>query len=254
MASVKSRSNPVIERGDIYFLYRPSVGRGEARGYRDVERLYMLLKPQGRRLYRLIIIGRKRLPDPGEHDRFWAFVYRVFTRRSELNAELGAKEYPTRTRGIRRVAPVRPVAEGVYAIVRHGDHTHLAYVLELPKRRGPAEREFNLKREASYIVGVKNPNSPAPRNAGLDPEHTAHFPKRLQERFDGRKFVPPEPIDFLNHEGAELILIGADEYAEKGLGIEFKPDDENEHTADVFKDLKLPRDVARVPLLEGAWR
>ena len=33
-----------------------------------------------------------------------------------------------------RNPPARPAAEGIYAIVRHGDHTHLAYVIELPQR------------------------------------------------------------------------------------------------------------------------
>jgi hypothetical protein len=46
-------------------------------------------------------------------------------------------------------------------------------------------------------------------------------------------------------------LIGATENGEGELGIEFKPDDENEHTADVLRDLKLPRKIAREPLFKG---
>jgi hypothetical protein len=49
-------------------------------------------------------------------------------------------------------------------------------------------------------------------------------------------------------------LIGAAENAEEELGIEFKPDDENEHTANVLRDLKLPREIAREPLFEGQWK
>jgi hypothetical protein len=48
-----------------------------------------------------------------------------------LNEGLGAKQYETKTRGVRPVAAVRPAAEGVYAIVRFGDHTHLAYGVDL---------------------------------------------------------------------------------------------------------------------------
>jgi hypothetical protein len=33
----------------------------------------------------------------------------------------------------------------------------------------------------------------------------------------------------------------------------FKPDHETLHSADVFKDLKLPREIAREPLVEGEW-
>jgi hypothetical protein len=41
--------------------------------------------------------------------------------------------------------------------------------------------------------------------------------------------------------GAELIFVGASEDPQQELGIEFKPDRGNEHNADVFRDLKLPR-------------
>jgi hypothetical protein len=86
---------------------------GTTSGLKDVERFYILLKPWRRQLYRLIILGRKRLPDPEQHDRFWAFVWRVFRDREELNEELGEKGYATKTRGIRKVAPARPAAEGI---------------------------------------------------------------------------------------------------------------------------------------------
>ena len=144
MAQVKSDASPLLERGDIYFLYRPRVETDEVHGLQDVERFYILIKPWRGHLYRLIVVGRKRLPDPKEHNRFWGFVWRVFKDRKALNDELGAREYTTKTRGVRHVPPVRPAAEGIYALVRHGDHTHLAYVLELPEQQGRAERELNI--------------------------------------------------------------------------------------------------------------
>ena len=121
MAQVKSRKYPPIECGDIYFLYRPAVGVDETHGFKDVRRLYILLKPWGTRIYRLLIIGRKKLPAPEEHDRFWAFVWRVFKDRVALSEELGYEEYETKTRGVRKIPPARPAAEGVYTILRHGE-------------------------------------------------------------------------------------------------------------------------------------
>jgi hypothetical protein len=109
MAQVNSHENPLLERGDIYFLYRPEVEKEEVHGPQDVQRVYILLMPSRVRLYRLIIIGRK-------------------------------------------------------------------------------------------------------------------------------------------------ILIGATENAEEELGVEFKPDDENEHAAELLRDLRLPRDIAREPLFEGQWK
>jgi hypothetical protein len=254
MAQVQSHKYPPIESGDIYFLYRPAVGVREVHGFGDVRRLYILLKPWSKQIFRLLIVGRKKLPAPEEHDRFWAFVWRVFGDRAALNAELGYEEYQTKADGVRRVPPARPAAEGIYTIVRHGDHTHLAYLLELPKRQGPVERELNIKREASYIIAVKNPESANAPGTGLDPKHEARFPDELQDKFQGRRFIPVDPPDFLNYEGAELLLIGARENAEEELGIEFKPDEETEHTADVLQDLKLPREIVREPLFKGQWK
>jgi hypothetical protein len=253
MAEIKSRSNPQLERGDIYFLYRPRVGARQAHGIKDVERLYVVLKPWRPKRYRLLIVGRKKLPDPEDHERFWAFVWRVFKSAGELRQELGPKQYTTKTRGVRQVEPARPAAEGIYTIVRHGEHTHLAYVLELPKRRGPAESELNIQREASYIIAMKNPDAASPPYSGLDPEHEARFPRKLRDKFQGRRFIPVDPPEFLDHEGAELLLIGAREDPERELGIEFKPDNEDEHNADVLKDLKLPREIVREALFEGEW-
>lgn len=253
MAQVKSHRDPLLERGDIYFLYRPRVETQEAHGLKDVERFYMLLQPRDQSLYRLIVIGRKRLPDPSEHNRFWAFVWRVFTDRDALVQELGPQEYQTKTRSLRHVPPARPAAEGSYAIGRHDDHTHLAYVIELPARQGPVARELNIERKASYIIAVRNPESPRPPNTGIDPDYAARFPEYLQKKLAGRKFLPVDPPDFLNHEGAELILVGASEDPERELGIELKANCE-EHAADLFRDLDLPREIARAPLFEGQWK
>jgi hypothetical protein len=253
MAEVKSRATPLVEQGDIYFLYRPRVEADRVRGLDDVQRVYLLLRPKGARKYRLLIVGRKRLPDPGRHDRFWAFLYNVFRSRAALGEELGEVRYRTKTLGLREEPAARPVAEGVYALVRHGDHTHLTYALELPERPGPAERALNIRREASYIIAVKNPEAASPPAAGLDSEHEARFPSALRKRFRGRRFIPVETAGFLDHPGAELMLIGASEDPQKELGLEFKPDHETEHTADVLKDLGLPGETARRSLFQGQW-
>jgi hypothetical protein len=163
------------------------------RGLDDVQRVYLLLRPKGARKYRLLIVGRKRLPDPGRHDRFWAFVYKVFRSRAALGDELGEVRYRTKTLGLRDEPEARPVAEGVYALVRHGDHTHLTYVLELPERPGPAERALNIRRQASYVIAVKNPEAASPPGAGLDPEHEARFPRPCEGGSGGVGSSPSRP-------------------------------------------------------------
>jgi hypothetical protein len=126
--------------------------------------------------------------------------------------------------------------------------------LELPKQQGPVERELNIKREASYIIAVKNPETPSPPNTGLGRKQEAEFLKELQAKFEGRRFIPVDPPDFLNYEGAEMVLIGAGENAEQELGIGFRPDEETECTADVLEDLRLPREIVRAPLFECQWK
>jgi hypothetical protein len=75
----------------------------------------------------------------------------------------------------------------------------------------------------------------------------------MRDGFRDRRFTPVDPVDLLDYEGAELILIGARKDAEEDLGIEFRPENENEYRADVLKDLRLPREIVRESLFEGGW-
>ncbi len=244
----------VLERGNIYFIYRPKVEEEEVKGLDEVQRFYMVLSPEGKKVYRLIVVGRQVLPDVGEGERSWGFVEKVGRKAEEVADELEGKEYRTKTRGERELPSARPAGEGVYAITRHGDHTHLAYSLELPERRGEVQEAFRIEDEASYIITIKNPEKPSPRGAGLRGGKKADFPKRLMEKFDGRRFSDADPPDFLDYEGAEMILIGASEEPVRDLGLKLKPEDESESSADVFKDLKLEREKHPVePLFKGRW-
>jgi hypothetical protein len=66
----------ILEQGNIYFLYRPKVrpkgedegekGEATAEDIDDVQNFYLVLKPQGGP-FRLINVGRKRLPDIEGH-------------------------------------------------------------------------------------------------------------------------------------------------------------------------------------------
>jgi hypothetical protein len=181
-------------------------------------------------------------------------VDKVGSKPQEVEDDLDRKEYQTKTRGERVQPEARPAGEGVYAIVQHGDHTHLAYVLELPDTPGEVQQSLNIAEEASYIISVKNPEQPSPQGVGLDESRQADFPKKLQARFRGRRFVEVDPPDFLNHEGAELLLIGASGDVYEDLGIELEDEDESESTAEIFNDLRLEKSQHPTePLLKGKW-
>jgi len=245
----------VVEKGDLFFFYRPRVDADKVDELSDVQRFFVVLKPDGDRRYRRIVIGRKRLPDPAEHERVWAFVAEVTDEPDDLRDELESKVYETRTRRVRVQPPARPAGEGRYAIVEHDGHAHLAYVLELPREPGPAQEAFGIRREASYVVAVRNPTAGTPPGVGLSPRERADFPPELLERFGRRRFVPLDDPRFLDYEGAELVLIGAAEDVESELGIELDRDDERLQTADIFRQLRIrPGELPTEPLERGELR
>ncbi len=245
-----------IEYGNIYFLYRPKVGAEKVESLEDVQRVYVVLSPHGKKRYRLLVMGRKRLPeirDGGE--RYWGFVSRVEDSAINLREEFEAESYETKTRGRREVPPARPAGEGVYALVEHGGHTHLAYALELPKEPDEVQKELNIAPEASFVVSVKNPDKPSPPSAGLGKRQKARYPRSLMEKFRGRRFIEIEPPDYLDYEGAELMMIGAREDAERELEIDLEARDEDVNSAEMFSDLRIRKSQHPIePLFEGRWQ
>jgi hypothetical protein len=246
----------VLERGDIFFVYRPRVQEDSAEGLEDVQRSYMVLSPEGKQRHRLIVLGQKRLPkirDGG--DRVWGYVDMVERDPRKIEDELDRQTYRTKTRGQRVRPEARPAGEGVYAIVRHEDHTHLAYELELPTRPGEVQEELEIEPEASYIISIKNPDAPSPPGVGLRGERKVDFPRRLQEQFRGRRFADADPPELLDYEGAEVLLIGAEEDVSEDLGIQLNPERETAETAQIFTKLKLEKgEHPTEPLTKGEWR
>jgi hypothetical protein len=244
----------ILERGNIYFAYRPRVDVQTVHGLEDVQRLSVILGPRGRDSYRLIVIGQKRLPAVDGDRTAWGFVEKVASDPEAVEDELDPKRYLTTTHGERDRPAARPAGEGVYAIVRHRGHTHLVYVLELPAEPGEVQRALNIAREASHIVAVRNPKAPAEPGIGLEESRRAHFPRGLQQRFRGRRFINLDPPDFLDHEGCEILLVATRPGGLEELGISLDARQEDEETADIFTDLRLEKSLHPLtPLLKGTW-
>jgi hypothetical protein len=244
----------IVEQGDIFFAYRPRVGEGEAEGLEDVQRFFMVLKPQSGAAFRLGVLGRKRLPDADRHERIWGFIDKVAKSGSAVEAEFKEHHYGTKTRGERTVRAVRPAGEGVYALLRRGRNLHLTYELELPERPGEVQEEFNIEQQGAYILSIANPEKPAPPGAGLPESEAAHYPKSLQREFRGRHFASDDP-HLLDYEGAEFILIGARTDPERAYDIDIETEHETAATADIFRRLKMSRrEHPLEPLWQGEWR
>ncbi|OEL18611.1 hypothetical protein BAE44_0020368 [Dichanthelium oligosanthes] len=334
---VKTRPDPKVEiqeKGEIFFFYRPKVDKEEAHGPDDVQRMYIVLRPEhsadraveekqapdsgkeGRKhhhqggagdggsgggaskeeghqgghgkeevnieeqpLLRLVVMGKKSLPDPAKHSRpYWGYVELVTTKLQDIKDALKEEKYSTATRGQRRRPAARALGEGVYRILRHEPggrgrrpHTHLVYKLELPTRgaREPQEA-MNVEPEASFLVQVKNPDAPsggAGRGGGdgsfrgLQSKRRAAFPAHLQGAFGSRRFAPADPPDLLNYEGCELLLIAASDDVEEELGLELEAEvgegsqgEEQQRAAECSDLVKMFGEVADVkPLLSGGW-
>lgn len=250
------RDIAVLESGNIYFFYQPRVDRTVTEGIEDLQRFYIVLRPQGENsCYRRLVVGAKRMPEIGNGgEKKWAFVDLVTKEAKEIREAFGPKTYQTKTRGERTEPAAWPVGSGVYALARHGDHTHLLYELELPEEPGEAQAELHIEPEGSYILSVRNPEAPAPATAGWEPKQAAEFPPRLQSRFEGKRFAPVDPPDYLDHNGAELLLIGASETISEELGTELDADDETEKTAGILSELRFQKGGQRLdPLIKGEW-
>ena len=242
----------ILERGHIYFFSRPAVGEDAPKGLVDVQRFHFELSPEGRDLFRMITVGKKRLPEPDDAgQRFWGYVERVAGSSGEIVEEL---ERGQMRDGFGTKRSARPAGEGVYALARHGNHVHLLYALELPQEPDEVQRELHIEKQGSYLLSVKNPLAGSPPSVGLEDERKAEFPDDLQERFGDRRFIPLAPPEFLDHEGAELLVMGSDEGPVENLDVDLSPECETEETSNLFQELEIDRERHPVePLLTGKW-
>jgi hypothetical protein len=259
----ESQSNPeIFEYGDIYFFYRPKVGSSDVKSIEDVRRFFMVTAPEEtrsksdkkkihRQFYRLFVIGKKSLPEirtteARSSERYWARVGGIFEKPEDLTKELLSDEF-------RRGDSARPVGKGKYAIARHQNHAELAYILEHPAEPGEAQKEFDIEKEASYIVTVINPSRPIP-DGYPSTEQSPKYPDSIQQEFgEDENFIPlTRNLELVNYQNAQIILIGAREGKDtikKDIGLDMKEESSSE---DIFSKLKVRKEQMPVrPLIEG---
>src|SRR5919112_2969201 len=263
MVKEDKKSIMIIEQGDIFFFYRPKVDTEEVKDIEDVQRFYMVTSPEKEKkkndIYRLFLIGQKQLPEIVEgkstsEEKNWALNILTTSNPDDIHKELLPAEYTTETRGKRRLAAAAPAGEGKYKIVKHDNHTELAYLLELPEIPGPTQKEFEIKKEASYIISVKNPEVNIPGFATVS-EKKPEYPKHIKEKFGDRRWISIEDPQLLDYENTQVLLIGARKKdVEEELGIDIDEENETENTADMFKELKVRKEqVPLKPLIKGKF-
>lgn len=255
-ADTGSRDNhetEILERGHIFFFYRPRVDEEDPEGLSDVQRFFIVLRAEPSHRMRLLTVGRKRLPDVERHERNWGFVDVVSSDIGDIRKVLEPYSYGTKTRGEQHQPGARVAGEGVYAVALRDGRMHLAYHLDKPEKPGDVQHALNIEPQASFALSVKNPERSSPRGRGLRQQDEPDYPDRLQEEFRGRRFAT-EDIALLDYEGAEFLLIGATPDPERryDLGLE----NEGNGTPDqaLFRLLRAGlRDERIKPLFEGRW-
>jgi hypothetical protein len=247
----------ILEKGIIYFFFRPRVNVTDPSDVKDIARSYMILRPlpQGAALgdgpipdsgnARLLALPKKVLPTSGK-DRFMVFVEKAQVSFSELkNDFMSASEYATQS-GTSHVQPVTPLAEGVYAITTTGRESHLAYTTTIPSSLGEVQKDIGLRDSGSFVVSAKNPKYPGPANAdlGKDPG----FSEKIMSDFRELRWMPLKP-EILNYANAQVLLIGED----VNKALEGLPRDERDGKEEPKEEMdKLEgEDEVRVKHLKG---
>lgn len=178
----------ILERGAVSFL---AVQRaGEARGPDDVESLFVVLAPAGKRPLRRIAVRRRRLPDAARGQRFFADVDRIAPGAARLTEDVrGAGRRP------------RILAVGHYALARHRDHVHLAYAVARACACGERASALGVAAGASFVLCVFRRSLPPTRRPARDAPLAPATPERL---------------DVL---GAQVALVAGTRPADARLGL-----------------------------------
>lgn len=178
-----SAPSSILEKGIIYFFFRGRVNMEEPSNVGDIARSYIVLRPiphgakigngpiEDAGMNRLLALPKKVLPSTSK-DRFMVFVEKANASLEEIKSSLGASDYLTKTAGARHTPSATPVGEGVYAIIKAGRESHLAYILTIPSELGEVQKDIGLRHRGSFVTTAKNPQYPGPQNTRLSESPT----------------------------------------------------------------------------------
>ncbi|GAB4165860.1 MAG: hypothetical protein Tsb006_5370 [Rickettsiaceae bacterium] len=245
----------ILQKGNIYFFYRPKVEHDYAQNLDDVQRLFVVLKPADKREHILLVIGKKALPAGENKETYFAFVEMVTHDVSALAEGFQAHIYHTSSLGKRKLPAVRGLAEGKYLLIKHKEkHVHLYYALRVPHNLADVHKSFGLKENDDFLVSVKNPRQPSPYYATLSPQQKAEYPERLTKKFQDYRFIPLDPPEFLEYAGSELLLIGTTtNIIDKNRELIQATKTITTETIKLYlRD--IPDDISLTPIIEKRWQ
>jgi hypothetical protein len=208
-AKMTESTGQTLETGSIYFFYRMFIDEDSAYCSDDIHRFFMVLNPAWQRQYRIIMLGKKKQSRTCDNPNLWGIVRRTAANLEQIEIEIDAKSYHTKTRKERQLKAPRPVGHGLYRIFSQKDDTHLVYSLEFPQEISEfVPKDFTIVQDADYILKVKNPDKPFPPGFGIE-DQQVQYPRLIQTLFENKPFSKAEPTEILNYEGTGLLMTPA---------------------------------------------
>ncbi|MFV9875499.1 MAG: hypothetical protein AB8U25_02680 [Rickettsiales endosymbiont of Dermacentor nuttalli] len=186
----------ILQKGSIYSIYRPKVIPHANTRIDDIQHFFIVLKPEKESKFIILILGKKVLPINKETH--FSFVSETISNLKELEEDFEEKHYSTNTQEKRILPKAKSISEGSYIISDHHDHTHLFYSLTNPNLNNSVKK-FSIMQNGDFIVYIKNPNIPSLNKQGLAIPQKAHYPNNLQNIFKDYKFIPVNPVNFLDY-------------------------------------------------------
>ncbi len=207
----------ILEKGDIYFFFRPEPSEHEPPEPESWGRLYAVLHPRDQTSYRLIALIRLDQFKQAEENillkkRWWGEVILVKEKAADIIWELREKHGQINEGEVKKtIHMATPVGVGKYFFSRHADHLHFSYTLDPQVLPLPQPLIYEPVRENDYIIRVQN------------------------NRTD---------VTFLDQPTTSFLL---KEAGERGRT-------ENAYSAIILADLRLERNILPItPLYHGSW-
>lgn len=244
----------VIERGDIFFFYRPRAFVEHVRGLSDVQRLYIILSPKCGP-HRLIALGQPQLPEKSPDDAAWGIVMQVAENQEVVRNALEAGTAAGKLSGHGGVeaGPARPAGEGRYEISTKNGESTLAYALELPEALGPVQAQLRIQRKGGFRVESKTPLLAYPPGF-LDPQERRPFPVDALEKLGEPNWHKMSKPDLLNHRGIPILFHSVEEQPLEEITRRVDPEKTTWEDADLFRELgETRRHGDTRPLVSGEW-
>ena len=142
----------------------------------------------------------------------------------------------------------------MYAVALHGRHTHLTYALELPEQPGEVQQALGIARRANPFLGVVNPVFEALEGVESPQVELPRYPHHLARVFGDRRFHSADPVGLLDYPGTEILIAMLEGPRGGEMGLDLRPEHEDEHTAEIFRLLKIRREESPMdPIFAGKW-